>query len=140
MNGNEKQENYRSLKAKLKKALQTGFFYEAIFVEYALLQDRVESMLRHALPNGGLGERQSISRSLGKLELALPKIGMRKPMPASLFEETREWIKERNTLVHALAKFGNDDLKVEEIAKKGKEILRQIDNASARVSRHFHAD
>ena len=44
----EKYENYKVLKVKLKKALAAEFFYEAIFIEYAILEDRTESALIHA--------------------------------------------------------------------------------------------
>ena len=36
----EKQEIYKSIKANLKKAMTSGFYYQAIFIEYAIVEDR----------------------------------------------------------------------------------------------------
>lgn len=40
--------NYCEQMKRLKKALGSGFYLEAIFIEYAVLEDRLESALRHA--------------------------------------------------------------------------------------------
>ena len=44
----QKQENYAHMKAGLKRALQAEFYYEAIFIEYAIVEDRCTSILKHA--------------------------------------------------------------------------------------------
>ena len=44
----EKYENYREQMGRLKKAIGSGFFLEAIFIEYAVMEDRLTSVLIHA--------------------------------------------------------------------------------------------
>lgn len=44
----QKHENYREQFVRLKKALSSGFYLEAIFIEYTIIEDRTESILRHA--------------------------------------------------------------------------------------------
>ena len=44
----EKQTQYAILMNKLKKATYNEFYYEAIFIEYAIFEDRTESILKHA--------------------------------------------------------------------------------------------
>ena len=44
----QKYENYKEQFKRLKKALENGFNLEAIFIEYAIMEDRTESVLRHA--------------------------------------------------------------------------------------------
>lgn len=42
----QKYANYKEQMGRLSKALTQGFFLEAIFIEYAILEDRLESILR----------------------------------------------------------------------------------------------
>ena len=41
-------ENYKHMKASLKRAMNEEFYYQAIFIEYAIIEDRTASVLRHA--------------------------------------------------------------------------------------------
>ena len=43
-----KYENYREQFKRLNSALNNGFNLEAMFIEYAIMEDRTESILRHA--------------------------------------------------------------------------------------------
>ena len=43
-----KYENYREQCKRLKSALNSGFNLEAMFIEYAIMEDRTDSILRHA--------------------------------------------------------------------------------------------
>lgn len=43
-----KYENYREQFKRLNSALRSGFNLEAMFIEYAIMEDRTESILRHA--------------------------------------------------------------------------------------------
>lgn len=44
----EKYETYRNEMGRLKGALQQGFYFEAMLIEYALLEDRLRSFVYHA--------------------------------------------------------------------------------------------
>ena len=43
-----KYENYKEQFQRLNSALKSGFNLEAMFIEYAIMEDRTESILRHA--------------------------------------------------------------------------------------------
>lgn len=43
----QKQSNYREQFKRLKKALNNGFNLEAVFIEYAIIEDRCNSILRY---------------------------------------------------------------------------------------------
>ena len=43
----QKYENYKEQFKRLNRALASGFSLEAIFISYAILEDRTESILRH---------------------------------------------------------------------------------------------
>ena len=40
--------NYQEQMVRLKKAMAAQFYLEAIFIEYAVMEDRLESILRHS--------------------------------------------------------------------------------------------
>ena len=44
----QKYENYKEQFKRLNRALTNGFNLEALFIEYAIMEDRTESILRHA--------------------------------------------------------------------------------------------
>ena len=44
----QKYANYKEQMGRLNKALTSRFFLEAIFIEYAIMEDRLESVLRHS--------------------------------------------------------------------------------------------
>lgn len=44
----QKYEIYKSIHESLSKSLKYGFYYEAIFLEYAILEDRLASVLKYA--------------------------------------------------------------------------------------------
>lgn len=44
----EKYEIYKSMNENLSKAMKAEFYYQAIFIEYAIIEDRCLSVLKHA--------------------------------------------------------------------------------------------
>ena len=48
MTNYEKRDRYAELNETLRKALEQEFYYEAIFIEHAILEDRVISLFKHA--------------------------------------------------------------------------------------------
>ena len=49
MNKNfDKYDAYKAMKENLRKAMKQGFYYQAIFIEYAIIEDRTLSALKHA--------------------------------------------------------------------------------------------
>ena len=47
----QKYNNYKEQMGRLKKAISSEFYLEAISIEYAIVEDRVTSALRHAGKN-----------------------------------------------------------------------------------------
>lgn len=135
----EKYEIYKTLKVQLKKSITSGFFYQAIFIEYAILEDRTNSLLKHAELNteNNKGEDLSISRKLNKLKSCKPftNPNIRKKLPIDFIEEIVSWKKQRDSLIHELAKIKYDDESVSEVALKGKELINKYDNTVKRLNK-----
>ena len=125
----QKYYNYREQMGRLKKALNQKFYLEAIFIEYAIMEDRLESILRHAGKwNPKPGKYPSIDSKINKVE----KIAEEKKSLANRYfkldfmEDMRTWKETRNKLMHALLKqqLHTEDLQV--CAGEGQELVKTL--------------
>lgn len=137
-----KQFTYAERKVQLKKALQSGFYFEAIFIEYAIMEDRTESILRHAgsisLTNKQ-GRPLSLSQKVNKIRGCKPfeEKRIRRHLSLELLARLDEWREKRNELVHVLMKSQADYSELKPIAEAGKEIVRLLENAARQVNKYF---
>ena len=53
----EKALTYRQMKGRYSKAMREGFYFEAVAIDYAMIEDRLRSFIYHA---GGLNTRNSL--------------------------------------------------------------------------------
>ena len=103
----KKYENYREQLGRLNKALKEHFYLEAIFIEYAILEDRLEAVLRHAgCWHPKEGRHVSIDAKTKKVaDLAREKKNpAHRYFPPELTDGILAWKEKRNTLIHALLK------------------------------------
>ena len=125
----QKYANYKEQMGRLKKALANGFYLEAIFIEYAIMEDRLESVLRHSGKwNPKPDEFWSIDRKLTKVaKLAEEK---RSPaaryFPMELTGEIRAWKERRNQLIHALLKQSLHTEDLREHAEEGRLLTKTL--------------
>lgn len=129
----KKHENYREQFRRLKTALNNGFNLEAIFIEYAIMEDRTEAILRH----GGLwdaymkrqkGRNASIE---SKIQYVQKQIESGNKMLAKYFQDDLlkkilGWKEKRNKLIHALLKQDLEHNEIHELAVQGDELAKQL--------------
>ena len=129
----QKYENYKEQFKRLKKAFNYKFYMEAIFIEYAMMEDRVEAILRYEgneIKPKNEKEFISIGRKLNKIK----KISeQNKSLPQKYFadgiaDEISGWIAKRNALIHALLKKELTTDEVEAFALEGKVLTRTLCN------------
>lgn len=125
----QKYRNYKEQFERLNKALKNEFYLEAIFIEYAILEDRTESVLRHA----GLWEAYMKGKKMANIGTKLTFIKNKATAKSStlhpyfnddLLDQLRDWKNRRNPLIHDLLnqKLGDDDLK--DLATEGSRLVR----------------
>ena len=68
MNNKDKNKIYSDLMSKLKKSMSNEFYYEAIFIEFAILEDRTSSLLKHANKEY---DDLTLNKKYGKLKVCL---------------------------------------------------------------------
>lgn len=141
MNNAEKYEAYKVMKVNLKKAMNAGFYYQAIFIEYAIMEDRTLSALKHAgvKYTDSKGWELKLAAKLNKMKSnsAFTNPDVRKRISLELIERLENWKRDRDRLIHALARIRYDNDEVREIAERGLELVNTLDNKVRSVNRYY---
>lgn len=129
----QKHENYREQFNRLKRALASEFYLEAIFIEYTIIEDRTESILRHAgkwdayiKKLKGRAPTLNSKTNYIKIQSDSGDKLLKKYFSDSLLEEILVWKEERNRLIHALLKQTLTTEEVSEIAHTGERLTKEI--------------
>ena len=138
-NNMEKYNNYKTQMGRLKKALNSQFYLEAMFIEYAIIEDRAEAILRYE--NNSIKEKEghpvSINRKLKRI-LALTEERNSlagKYIDTKVVNEILEWKEERNGLIHALMKKKITTEEICVIVFKGEELAKSFTNMATNYRR-----
>lgn len=127
--GTKKYLNYKEQMVRLKKAMAAQFFLEAIFIEYAVMEDRLESILRHS---GVFNPKRHniIKPKLGRVdELRREKKSLlHRSFSDELIEGIYQWLDARNQLIHALMKQDLHTEDLQKIALEGQQIVKQLNS------------
>ena len=131
----QKYENYKAQMDKLNRALKEHFYLEAMFIEYAVMEDRCESILIHAgvfRPDRHL----TIIKKIRRIEALTQSNALAaKYFSKELLESMIVWKDQRNAFIHALMKqtFTGDDL--EAIVTQGQAIIKTLCSKSTSYKR-----
>ena len=125
----QKYSNYKEQMGRLKKALKERFYLEAISIEYAILEDRIESVLRHS----GVfhpDKHNMLNKKLNKLtEMQRNKTGLvKKYFSEELINEIHTWKNERNPMTHALLNLQLHTEDLADIALRGEALIKKVSN------------
>lgn len=132
----QKYENYREQFKRLEKALTYQFYLEALFIAYAIMEDRSEAILRYE-ENQIMGEKISIDRKLKKIvKIAEEKNSLaNRYFKDELIMRALNWKEERNRLIHALMKQCLTTQDLAELAEDGKAIARELSSKATAYKR-----
>ena len=134
-----KYNNYKEQAKRLEKALKYEFYVEALAIEYAMIEDRIQSVLKHsgfAIADKN-GKMYSIQHNINRLKSSayFNTANIRKKVPLDLIAQIEEWKKQRNRVFHALlkAEFKSGDFRL--LAIEGNQLRKQISNKSLLIKR-----
>lgn len=142
INNQQKHENYAEQFRRLNKALANGFNLEAMFIAYAVMEDRTESVLRH----GGYWDSY-LKKRKGKDPTINSKITyiqgkvisgdklMHKYFSDDLLERILVWKDERNRLIHALLQQQLEHNEVSKIAAEGEVLVKTLRSRASSYNR-----
>lgn len=135
-------ENYREQFKRLNSALNNGFNLEAMFIEYAIMEDRTESILRHADKwdayiksrkgrDPGIDSKIRYIQKLAEQKKTIPN----KYFSDDLLDRILIWKEERNRLIHALLKQQLEHNEVTGLAAQGKQLVDELRNRANKYNR-----
>lgn len=133
----QKYENYREQFKRLKKAIDCKFYLEALFISYAIIEDRAEAILGY---EGNVINSKgfvSIDKKLKKIKkLAEQKKSLpQKFFSDSLVDDILTWKETRNELIHALMKKALTTAELEKAAVDGRDYARELANRATGYKR-----
>ena len=138
----QKYENYKEQFQRLNKALANGFNLEAMFIEYAIMEDRTESILHHAeLWDAYIKSRKGREPTINsKVQYIQKRAENKKDLlhryfSDDLLERVLAWKEERNRLIHALLKQQYEHNEISELAAKGNELVKALRSKSGSYNR-----
>lgn len=128
-------------------AIEYGFYMEAILIEYAAMESRLEILLgvlglpcnKHLEDN--LRKNVNISHRIACLKWLVENSALfaTSKLDNKYFEKMEKWVKERNKYVHGLYKneglYEQRKAHARELAKNGKEYCKLLYNETHRLRR-----
>lgn len=131
----EKYDNYKQQMGRLKKAMDNHFLLEALFIEYAIIEDRCESVLIHS--GKKVRGRASLSQKLADMKKLInrPDSILGKYLTTDLIDEITQWSMARNDFIHHLMKqsFTHEDLQC--LTIQGQAIIKTLCSKSTSYKR-----
>lgn len=134
--------NYKEQFKRLNKAINQQFYLEAIFIEYAILEDRTESVIHHADKwDAYIKNRRGRDPNLDSKIKYIKKLAenrkslLHRYFADNLLDDILEWKEERNRIIHALMKQALTTEELETIAIKGKDNTCAFRNRAGNYNR-----
>jgi hypothetical protein len=138
----QKYANYTEQFKRLSRAMTGGFHLEAMFIEYAIMEDRTESILRHAdlwdaYLNTRNGREPTINSKIRYIQKRATnrKHILNKYFSDDLLDRILSWKDERNRLIHALLLQQLAHNEVRDLAMQGNELTRTLRSRSGALNR-----
>lgn len=140
--GRQKYENYREQFKRLNKALSNGFNLEALFIEYAIMEDRTESVLRHAgkwdaYIKSRKGREPNIDSKVKYIKKLAEnkKDDLHKYFSDDLPDHILVWKDQRNRMIHALLVQQFKHNEVSNLANQGNDLVKALRNRTGSYNR-----
>ena len=141
--GNQlKFENYKEQIKRLNNALSHGFNLEAMFIEYAIMEDRTESILRHAGKwDAYMKTRKGHDATINSKITYIQKLAgfnndlLHKYFADDFLDQILKWKDERNRLIHALLTQQFEHNEVSTLASQGKQLVDELRKRAGNYNR-----
>ena len=132
-----KYNNYKEQMGRLTKAMNAKFYLEAVFIEYAIMEDRLQSFLATA---GAYNEKKHWNLA-GKIKtlyglLEHENHPLKRYLTKEQLLQINEWKDRRNPLIHALMKQSMTTESLAALAEEGREIIKTLNSKSSSYRRY----
>jgi hypothetical protein len=130
--GKRREELYAAAYTHMQKAIDAGYFLEAITICESIIGDRLEARLAQ------IHQQEPDARNLLTLEKLTKRLAQDETggeRPKELYKRVRLWTDKRNKALHQMVKLSDDwnvpwetrAAEAKQVAKEGKELTREVD-------------
>lgn len=137
----EKRDIYATLMKKLDNATSNDYYYEAIFIEYAIFEERTRAIFKHAKVKYKEkdGKEYSINKKLKALKSNrnFQDEYIKKHLTEELIDNITNWKNQRNKLMHDIIKSNYGNEQVKDLAKQGEDLAKKMNNKSKLVTNYL---
>lgn len=137
----EKRDKYAQLMKKLEDATNNEYYYEAIFIEYAIFEERTRAMFEHAQVSykNKNDKEYSIDKKLRtiKTNKYFQDEYIKKHITEELIDKIIEWKNQRNNLMHDIIKSNYDNEEVKNLSLQGECLAKKINSKSQLVNNYL---
>ncbi len=137
----EKRNKYAQLMKKLEEATNNEYYYEAIFIEYAIFEERTRAMFEHAqVPYKNKNDKEySIDKKLRtiKTNKYFQDQYIKKHITEELLDKIIDWKNQRNKLMHDIIKSNYDNEEVKNLSLQGECLAKKINSKSQLVNNYL---
>ena len=140
MKNYKKNQTYRELMEDLTLSLEQEFYYEAIFIEYAVFEDRTESLIRHSKVKHNLTDKEFTLHNKIKLiknSEEFKSFYCNKHEILNILNDVAKWKDKRNNLIHDLINTPYTNEAIKNIALEGHDLVCKLNNKSSLVNNYF---
>lgn len=141
MDNYKKKEKYAILMEKLKKATDNEYYYEAIFLEYAILEDRMESLLKHAKLKykENDGKAYKLMKKINKIKSSseFKDKYIQKHITNELIDNIVEWKRNRDKLMHNCVELEYENNQIKDVALYGECLIKKLNNKTKLVNNYL---
>ena len=141
MDNYKKKEKYAILMEKLKKATDNEYYYEAIFLEYAILEDRMESLLKHAKLKykENDGKAYKLIKKINKIKSSseFKDKYIQKHITNELIDNIVEWKRNRDKLMHNCVELEYENNQIKDVALYGECLIKKLNNKTKLVNNYL---
>ena len=137
---------YKQMLGNMNISIRSGFYLQAVFIEYAILEDRCLTMVRVLWGDKTAESKEMNEKGLGckltkiKNYVENTKDAWIKKFLNEIFRnEIAEWKDLRNKVVHALMKqYNYEDFQknLETIALRGRDLVNKVKDVTEKVKKH----
>ena len=120
--------------------LKKKFYFEAIMIEYNIIEDRVSSILFHSNFDKDVYDKKTmLGKKINSIKNKIEKADniISKNVTIDLINETKNWKDDRNDLVHK-ACTSYDAKKMKNCAQVGKKIGRELDKCANKIKKEMN--
>ena len=128
MKNKEKNEIFKYLMGKSKKALKYGFDIQVIAYSYAIIEDRIEALLKYT--GITISSKDYMVTKLNKVKNNISKDKLCKYVTNDLLNNLEIWIKERNRIFHSMARNKFEEEYITKVATEGFKLAKEFSGRS----------